>query len=106
MSETFKFDVAYGTTFEDLEKLRDKMLFFLKTERRDYQPLFDVAVVGEPSALLALFSVHSDHAQTSRTRKNSRFPPISSTRATRSKAVSRTSAGTSGSARSRRLWRR
>lgn len=46
MSETFAFEVAYGTTFEQLETLRDKMLIFLKTERRDYLPSFDVMVVG------------------------------------------------------------
>lgn len=46
MSETFTFDVDYATTFEDLEKLRDKMLDFVKLERRDYQPAFDVTVKG------------------------------------------------------------
>lgn len=48
MSETFTFDVAYSTTFEDLEKLRDRMLEFVKTERRDFQPSFDVTVKGWP----------------------------------------------------------
>ncbi len=47
MSETFTFDVSYATSFEDLERLRDKMLDFVKEERRDYQPVFDVAVVGK-----------------------------------------------------------
>ena len=46
MSETFAFEVAYETTFKQLETLRDKMLMFLKTERRDYLPSFDVVVVG------------------------------------------------------------
>lgn len=46
MSETFEFSVAYETTFEDLEALREKMLEFLQSERRDYQPIFDVAVIG------------------------------------------------------------
>lgn len=46
MSETFTFDVSYSTTFEDLERLREKMLAFVENERRDYQPAFDVAVVG------------------------------------------------------------
>jgi small-conductance mechanosensitive channel len=46
MSETFTFDVSYATTFEDLERLREKMLQFVKVERRDYQPVFDVAVKG------------------------------------------------------------
>ncbi|XP_006461100.1 hypothetical protein AGABI2DRAFT_204597, partial [Agaricus bisporus var. bisporus H97] len=48
MSETFLFDVAYSTTFEDLEKLRDKMLEFVKNERRDFQPSFDVTVKDFP----------------------------------------------------------
>ena len=46
MSETFTFDVNYSTSFEDIEILRQKMLKFLEGERRDYQPVFDVAVVG------------------------------------------------------------
>jgi len=46
MSETFTFDVAYSTTFDDLEKLRTKMLEFVTAERRDYQPVFDVKVKG------------------------------------------------------------
>ncbi|KIY73032.1 hypothetical protein CYLTODRAFT_342952 [Cylindrobasidium torrendii FP15055 ss-10] len=49
MSEQFTFDVAYGTSFDDLEKLREIMLNFLKTERRDYQPSFDVSVVDFPA---------------------------------------------------------
>ncbi|OSD01247.1 hypothetical protein PYCCODRAFT_1412753 [Trametes coccinea BRFM310] len=48
MSETFEFDVAYGTTFEQIERLRDVMISFLKTERRDFQPAFDVYVVDIP----------------------------------------------------------
>ncbi|KAG6811897.1 hypothetical protein H0H92_005355 [Tricholoma furcatifolium] len=44
MSETFTFDVSYATTFEDLEKLRARMLAFVTAERRDYQPAFDVVV--------------------------------------------------------------
>jgi len=48
MSETFTFDVSYGTSFEDLEKLREKMLDFVVTERRDYHPIFDVSVKDFP----------------------------------------------------------
>ncbi|KAF9049751.1 hypothetical protein BJ165DRAFT_1341961 [Panaeolus papilionaceus] len=48
MSETFTFDVAYSTTFEDLERLREKMLQFVEIERRDYQPSFDVKVKDFP----------------------------------------------------------
>ncbi|KAF8973263.1 hypothetical protein BDZ97DRAFT_1780386 [Flammula alnicola] len=44
MSETFTFDVSYSTSFEDLERLRTKMLEFVTSERRDYQPTFDVKV--------------------------------------------------------------
>ena len=46
LSETFAFDVAYDTTFEQLEDLRTRMIAFLKAERRDYLPSFDVNVVG------------------------------------------------------------
>lgn len=48
MSESFVFDVAYSTTFKDLERLREKMLEFVKVERRDYQPVFDVTVKDFP----------------------------------------------------------
>ena len=64
MSEPFAFDVvsrrvltsattlivdqqAYSTTFEQIERLRELMLSFLQSQRRDYQPSFDVLVVGE-----------------------------------------------------------
>ncbi|TFK44710.1 Mechanosensitive ion channel-domain-containing protein [Crucibulum laeve] len=47
-AKTFAFDVSYSTTFEDLERLRDKMLEFVKAERRDYHPIFDVAVKDFP----------------------------------------------------------
>lgn len=46
MSESFTFDVSYSTSFEELEKLRVKMLEFVKSERRDFQPVFDVTVKG------------------------------------------------------------
>ena len=46
MSETFTFNVNYATTFEDLERLRARMLAFVEAERRDYQPIFDVKVNG------------------------------------------------------------
>ncbi|TBU64491.1 Mechanosensitive ion channel-domain-containing protein [Dichomitus squalens] len=48
MSEPFEFDVAYTTSFEQIERLRDLMLAFLKVERRDYQPIFDVYVIDMP----------------------------------------------------------
>ena len=53
MSESFVFDVAYSTTFEELERLREKMLEFVKAEKRDYQPIFDVTVKG--LVVLALY---------------------------------------------------
>ena len=46
MSESIIFYVAYSTTLEDLENLREKMLEFVTAERRDYQPVFDVTVKG------------------------------------------------------------
>lgn len=46
MSESFEFDVAYSTTFEQIETLRSKMLAFVKAEGRDFLPSFDVSVKG------------------------------------------------------------
>lgn len=46
MSEKFEFEVGYSTTFEQIEALRAKMLAFVKAENRDFQPNFDVVVVG------------------------------------------------------------
>ncbi|KAI3618916.1 serine threonine protein kinase [Moniliophthora roreri] len=47
-SETFTFDVAYDTTFEQLEQLRSKMFYFVQSQRRDFLPAFDVNVVDFP----------------------------------------------------------
>ncbi|KAI0256318.1 hypothetical protein BJV78DRAFT_1117812 [Lactifluus subvellereus] len=49
MSESFTFEVGYSTTFEQIEKLRGLMLGFVQSERRDFQPLFDIAVVDIPA---------------------------------------------------------
>jgi hypothetical protein len=46
MSESFSFDVDYSTTFEQIERLRALMLGFVQSERRDFQPHFDIVVVG------------------------------------------------------------
>jgi small-conductance mechanosensitive channel len=46
MSETFTFYVSYSTTFEDLERLRERMLEFVTKERRDFETVFDVKVKG------------------------------------------------------------
>lgn len=48
MSETFTFDVAYDTTFEQIEVLRERMLAFLSGEARDYIRAFNVEVVDFP----------------------------------------------------------
>ncbi|KAF8608825.1 hypothetical protein BDV93DRAFT_518874 [Ceratobasidium sp. AG-I] len=48
MSETFTFDVAYDTEFEQIEALRSRMLAFVQSQRRDYQPTFDVVVFDIP----------------------------------------------------------
>ena len=36
----------YDTTFEQIERLRELMIAFLKSERRDFLAIFDVLVVG------------------------------------------------------------
>jgi hypothetical protein len=41
--------VAYDTSFEKLEDLRAKMLAFVESRRRDFQPIFDVTVGGKQS---------------------------------------------------------
>jgi hypothetical protein len=46
MSESFAFDVNYSTTFKQIERLRSLMLGFVQMERRDFQPSFDVVVLG------------------------------------------------------------
>ncbi|KAI0768432.1 hypothetical protein BC629DRAFT_1583550 [Irpex lacteus] len=48
MSEPFTFDVAYSTTFEQIERLRELMVSFLNSERREFLPQFDVLVVDIP----------------------------------------------------------
>jgi len=50
MSEPFTFDVAYDTSFEQIEALRGRMIAFLSNERRDYVAVFDVTVMGEDLA--------------------------------------------------------
>ena len=46
MSEPFVFDVAFDTSFEQIEKLRKKMLEFVSMNGRDYQQIFDIVVSG------------------------------------------------------------
>ncbi|KZV69518.1 hypothetical protein PENSPDRAFT_676041 [Peniophora sp. CONT] len=47
-SEPFVFDVAYDTSFEQIEQLRKKMLQFVGENGRDYQPSFDIVVSDIP----------------------------------------------------------
>ncbi|OAV92570.1 hypothetical protein PTTG_27603 [Puccinia triticina 1-1 BBBD Race 1] len=44
ISEKFTWDVNFNTSFEKIEQMRSKMLEFLKAERRDYTPAFDVNI--------------------------------------------------------------
>lgn len=45
IEETFKFEVAYGTTFAQIESLRTKMIHWLEGEKRDFLPGLDINVV-------------------------------------------------------------
>jgi len=56
MSETFTFDVAYKTTFSDLERLRDIMLAFLEKEQRDFHAVFDLTVKDFPDQSMMTLS--------------------------------------------------
>ncbi|KAG9013647.1 hypothetical protein FRB90_005819 [Tulasnella sp. 427] len=47
-SEPFEMDVSYNTTFEKIEELRAKMLAFVESRRRDFQPVFDISVMDLP----------------------------------------------------------
>jgi small-conductance mechanosensitive channel len=57
MSEPFTMDVAYDTTFEQIEGLRGRMIAFLSNEKRDYVAVFDVMVMGK---VLSLALGHRD----------------------------------------------
>jgi hypothetical protein len=48
-SETFTFEVAFETKFEDLQLLRSKMIHFCKENSRDFLPIFDVSVDDIPA---------------------------------------------------------
>ena len=52
ISETFTWDVAFDTSFDKIEALRSRMLEFLEIERRDFLPMIDIAVKGEPLPIL------------------------------------------------------
>ncbi|CAE7191361.1 unnamed protein product [Rhizoctonia solani] len=55
MSETFTFDVAYDVEFEQIEALRSRMLAFVQSHRRDYQPTFDIVVSGTVFSYVLIF---------------------------------------------------
>ncbi|KAL7411131.1 Mechanosensitive ion channel-domain-containing protein [Mrakia frigida] len=48
-SETFSFDVAFDTSFEAIQRLREAMLAFVKRESRDFLPNFDIIVSDFPT---------------------------------------------------------
>ncbi|KZT08300.1 uncharacterized protein LAESUDRAFT_60532 [Laetiporus sulphureus 93-53] len=48
MSEEFQFDVAFDTSFDKIERLRELMLAFVKAESRDFLPSFDVIIIDIP----------------------------------------------------------
>lgn len=48
MSDPITLDVSYDTTFEQIEKLREHMLAYVKSERRDFMGQFDVNIVDIP----------------------------------------------------------
>jgi len=58
MSEVFTFDVAYTTSFHDLERLRETMLEFLESEKRDYQPVFNLTVKDIPEQTMMTLTVN------------------------------------------------
>ena len=45
IEETFKFEVAYSTSFAQIEALRTKMVHWLEGEKRDFLPGLDINVV-------------------------------------------------------------
>ncbi|GAA6033047.1 hypothetical protein JCM8097_000117 [Rhodosporidiobolus ruineniae] len=44
ISETYTWDVDFGTTFEKIQALRARMIEFLQEERRDFNPSLDITV--------------------------------------------------------------
>ncbi|KAJ1036834.1 hypothetical protein NDA10_006128 [Ustilago hordei] len=45
IEETFKFEVAYNTSFAQIEALRTKMVHWLEGEKRDFLPGLDINVI-------------------------------------------------------------
>lgn len=48
MSEPITLDVSFGTSFEQIERLREQMLAYCKEQRRDFLGQFDVTIVDIP----------------------------------------------------------
>lgn len=46
MSETINLAVDFGTTFEDIQALKEEMSKFIKSNDRDYSPNFNIEVAG------------------------------------------------------------
>ena len=46
IEEPYEFDVAYGTTYQQLENLRAKMLLWLAEQKRDFLPGLDIQIKG------------------------------------------------------------
>lgn len=46
MSETIKLAVDFGTTFEDIQALKEEMVKFVQDNNRDYRPDFNIDVAG------------------------------------------------------------
>ncbi|KDQ51174.1 hypothetical protein JAAARDRAFT_199387 [Jaapia argillacea MUCL 33604] len=54
MSEPFKFDIDFSTSFGQLESLRDKMMAFLKVNSEDFFPIFDLMILETPDKTMCL----------------------------------------------------
>jgi small-conductance mechanosensitive channel len=106
-SESFSFDVSFDTNFEQIQALRERMLKFLAANKRDYLGTFDVNVVDFPEQSKMTLKVcprqcalRPLQARLLLIRPCHSHPrPISPTKPTGSRARSRSSATTSGSAR-------
>ncbi|KAF9520315.1 hypothetical protein BS47DRAFT_1446349, partial [Hydnum rufescens UP504] len=57
MNRRRSFSCHYSTTFEQIEDLRSRMLTFVKVERRDYLPVFDILVLDLPDQTSMLLKV-------------------------------------------------
>lgn len=46
MTESLTVSVSFGTTLQDIQKLKEELLLFVRSNNRDFQPELDVAVKG------------------------------------------------------------